>query len=278
MTYTLTYSEAVEGWPSFYSFYPDWMIGMNNYFYTFKGGNLYRHNTNNTRNTFYYNWWSQVGNPSAAFTASRMDTVLNDAPLENKLFKTIDIQGDDVWTVRANSDLAQNFGYIDESWFEKKEQTYFAFIRSESGANPNTGILNRPQRSLNGIGASVSVVTTPITAIKINFSITPSLVDIGTIVSVGDYIYFGYPTPTYCGQITSIVRDYPNGDNYLIINTTIAGGTVPPTQTEFFFFMKNSEAESHGILGHYMVLEMSNGNSSKIELFTVESEVMKSYP
>jgi hypothetical protein len=51
--YTLTYSEGVEGWASFYSFLPDWMIGMNNYFYTFKGGNLYRHNVNNTRNNFY---------------------------------------------------------------------------------------------------------------------------------------------------------------------------------------------------------------------------------
>jgi len=32
--YTLTYDEGVQGWPSFYTFYPDWMIGMNNYFYT----------------------------------------------------------------------------------------------------------------------------------------------------------------------------------------------------------------------------------------------------
>lgn len=267
MTYTLTYSEAVEGWPSFYSFYPDWMIGMNNYFYTFKGGNLYRHNTNAIRNTFY-----------GQFTASTMKTVLNDAPLENKLFKTIDIQGDDVWTISSITDLPQNEGFIDSLWFEKKEQTYFAFIRSESGTNPNTGVLNRPQRSLNGIGESISIVTTPVTSIQINFSITPSLIDIGTIVSIGDYIYFGYPTPIYCGQITGIVRDYPNGDNYLTVDTTIAGGTVPPSQVQFFFFMKNSEAESHGLLGHYMTLEMSNGNTSKIELFTVESEVMKSYP
>ncbi len=36
MNYTLSYSEGVQGWTSFFSFYPDWMIGMNNYFYTFK--------------------------------------------------------------------------------------------------------------------------------------------------------------------------------------------------------------------------------------------------
>ena len=51
--YTLTYSQSSKGFPSFYSFYPDWMIGMNNYFYSFKGGNLYRHNVNETRNNYY---------------------------------------------------------------------------------------------------------------------------------------------------------------------------------------------------------------------------------
>ena len=49
---TITYSEAVKGFPSFYSYIPDYIMGMNNYLYTFKGGNLYRHNTNNTRNNF----------------------------------------------------------------------------------------------------------------------------------------------------------------------------------------------------------------------------------
>lgn len=56
---TLTYSPMVQGWPSFYSYNPDWMIGMNNYFYSFKGGNLYRHNSNSLRNTFYTEWCLQ---------------------------------------------------------------------------------------------------------------------------------------------------------------------------------------------------------------------------
>jgi len=84
MEYTLTYSDSAAGWPSFYSFIPDWMIGMNNYFYTFKGGNLYRHNVNTNRNTFYYEWWLQLGNPDGAFTPSRVTSVFNDVPLEKK--------------------------------------------------------------------------------------------------------------------------------------------------------------------------------------------------
>ena len=51
--YTLTYNEGVKGFPSFYSYYPEYMVGMNNYFYTFSGGNIWRHNTNTTRNEYY---------------------------------------------------------------------------------------------------------------------------------------------------------------------------------------------------------------------------------
>ena len=29
---TLSYSQSTEGWPSFYSFNPEYMIGMNNFF------------------------------------------------------------------------------------------------------------------------------------------------------------------------------------------------------------------------------------------------------
>ena len=50
---TLTYSPSSKGWPSFYSFIPEYVQGMNNYLYTFKNGQLYRHNTNETRNNFY---------------------------------------------------------------------------------------------------------------------------------------------------------------------------------------------------------------------------------
>jgi hypothetical protein len=64
---TLTYSEGVGGWVSFYSYEPDWMVGMNNYFYTFRGGNLYRHSTNALRNNFY----------GVQYT-SRMKSVFND--------------------------------------------------------------------------------------------------------------------------------------------------------------------------------------------------------
>ena len=37
---TLSYSDGVKGWPSFYSFLPDYLIGMNSFFYSFHQGQL----------------------------------------------------------------------------------------------------------------------------------------------------------------------------------------------------------------------------------------------
>ena len=259
--YTLTYDEGVQGFPSFYSYHPDWMIGMNNYFYTFKGGNLYRHNVNSVRNNFYgvqYN--------------TTLQSVFNDMPLENKLFKTVNLEGDDTWAATLRTDI-QNSGFIEADWFEWKEQVYYAFVRN-SGTVP-AGLDEYALRSLNGIGRSTSVVGTGDT---INF---PLSFQIKNIMSIGDMLYFALPpydTPQLAGQILSITYDPLNGINQVVVDTTTPGAVPIPIQDAYFLFIKNAVAESHGVLGHYCVFDITNTNTNKINLFAVESEVMKSYP
>lgn len=273
MTNTLTYSEQAKGWPSFYSYHPDWIVGMNNFLYTFKGGDLYRHNVNSLRNTFYEQYWTKVGDPGLAFTPTNLQSVINNVPLENKLFKTLNLEGDTTWDAQMITDL-QFTGFIQASWFEKKEQSWYGFVRN-SGSVPASPA-QYPLRSLNGIGRSYQVTS----GSTIDFSINP-LVDIGSVISIGDYLYFALPpytTPQLAGQVTSIIRDYPNGLNRIQINTSIPGSVPIPIQDAYFLYIKDSVAESHGVLGHYCVFTLENSQSSKIELFAVESEVMKSYP
>jgi hypothetical protein len=258
--YTLTYEgKRVKGWTSFYSFIPDFMIGMNNYFYTFKGGDLFRHNVNNLRNNFY---GIQYG--------SSLTSVFNESPIDNKLFKTIAIQGTNAWSLTMTSDV-QTSGTIDETWFEKKEQVWFAFMRN-SGETP-AGDDEYVLRSVNGISTSSTVDTTTPTAVLINFNIA---VQVGGIISVGDNLYFGFPAPTYCGQVTAININLPNGLNQLVVDTTV--GNLPPSGIEYFFYIKSAIAESHGILGHYGRFVITNSSTEQVELFAVQSDVMKSYP
>lgn len=273
MNYTLSYSEGVAGWVSFYSYNPDWMIGMNNYFYTFKGGNLYKHNVNASRNTFYQPWWNIVDGiiPSPnAFTPTSIQTVFNTAALENKLFKTINIEGDAPWGATLETDL-QVSGFIDQGWFEKKEAAYFAFVR-------NNSVGQFALRSLNGIGNSLTVTGAGTNTAQVNFSINP-LISIGNIISIGDYLYFGANTQL-AGLVVDVIVDYPAGINRIIVNNNMLSPlTVPiPGNVNYFLYVKNSVAESHGVLGHYCTTTLSNSFNSKIELFAVEANVMKSFP
>jgi hypothetical protein len=240
------------------------MIGMNNYFYTFNKGNLYRHNTNVVRNNFYGVQYS-----------STIKSVFNDAVLENKLFKTVAIQGDDVWEASLITDI-QDTGFVDPNFYEKKEQVYFAFVRN-SGNSPATPS-EYALRSLGGIGRSTTVV------IGVGATIFfPNNISLGSIMSIGDYLYFAtppnYDTPILAGQIVDIVQDLTTaGGNYIEIDTTIPGTSPIVGLTPYFLYMKNSVAESHGVLGHYCVFTLYNENTSKVELFHFQSDVMKSYP
>jgi hypothetical protein len=264
MEYTLTFSESSKGFPSFYSFIPDTMVGMNNYFYTFKGGNIYRHNTNELHNNFYGTQYP-----------SRIKSVFNDVPLENKLFKTINLEGDARWSATLITDI-QTTGYIESDWFEKKEGTFFAFVRNsgEVPAEADEYVL----RSVNGIGDSNAVVIDGTTT-TYNFSVSP-LISIGSIISVGDYIYYievGGTSVLLGGVVTEINIDLQNSINNIVVDTSTIGDN-PTTDTPFVMYIKNAVAESHGVLGHYCVFELENNDTNKVELFAAEAEVMKSFP
>jgi fumarate reductase subunit C len=266
---TLTYSPAVQGWPSFYSYNPDWMIGMNNYFYSFKGGNLYRHSSNNARNTFYEQWCLQNIPALDPFSPTTLKSVINDLPLENKLFKTMDLVGDAPWAATMTTDL-QYSGFIDQSWFEKKEATWFAFVR-------NNTIGELALRSVNGIGNSILVQGGGTSSCFINFSISP-LISIGNIISIGDYVYFD-TIPNFGGQVLSVNVNLAQGINQIEIDNAMINPLSVPiiSNVEYFFYVKNSVAESHGVLGHYCLFELSNNYDTKVELFATESELMKSF-
>lgn len=276
---TLTYSESVNGWPSFYSFQPEFMIGMNNYFYTFKGGNLYRHNSaSSNRNTFYLDYWTRLNNPGAAFSPSYISGVFNESVLENKLFKTIVIEGTEAWELTdANTDSYQQ-GYIDLSWFEKKESSYFSFIRNVYGdQSPISAQVNF--RNLSGIGNSVSVgIGLP--SIAINFSINP-LVTFSSL-SVGDYMLFYENTEVkVAGVVSAININYPLGINQIIVTqavTPFGNSVLIPGNVNYFLYAKNFESESQGILGHYSTFTLTNYSNGAVQLFTIGAEVMKSFP
>ena len=246
MEKTLSYSEYVQGWTSFFSYIPEMMIGMNSYFYTFKNGNLYRHNTNEVRNNFYDTQYT-----------SKVTAVFNFETNVVKNFNTIILNSDDSWDVDVFTDLST--GSIDRTYFEFKEGDFFAYIRS----NANTKDLNL--RSTQGIGKPISVNSTVPTAVVVTFGF-----DLGSIVSIGADAYTNnLGVPKKLGKITA------KTNTTITINTT--GGNIPLV-TDFIFYFQNAVAESYGVRGYFMNIELENVNTNRVELFSVGSSIFKSFP
>tara|TARA_R100000900_G_scaffold132509_2_gene108936 strand:+ start:7693 stop:8478 length:786 start_codon:yes stop_codon:yes gene_type:complete len=257
---TLTYSndKRTPGWPSFYSYIPDYMKGLNGFFYTFKNGELYRHNTNETRNNYYNVQYS-----------SSIKSVFNPEPtLSIKLFKTMSYESDDKWSVTLTTDL--NAGSMLGTYFEQKEGEWFTYIRSNSGA------VNWKLRSAQGIGIA-QAVSGPTSAREIKFA-----EPIGNIVNIGDIVYVStnnggvYTTPVLASAIIA------KTSNSITIDVSQNPPPVPPLANpqagDAILAYKDSVAESNGARGYYMEFNMTNDSTSAVELFSVGSSVMKSYP
>jgi hypothetical protein len=186
------------------------------------------------------------------------------------------LKGDDAWSASVYTDTP-NEGWVDVSWFQKKEFNWFSFIRNSGQANPLDEFF---MRAVNGIGRSASI-SGPQNAMVIGFSTSP-YISIGSNLSIGDYVYYALPpysTPQLAGVVTAINIDIPNGVNNIVVDATISGTTYPiPIQNPMIMYAKNTVAESHGVLGHYCVFELENTNTNKVELFLVEGEVMQSFP
>jgi len=224
------------------------MTNMNNFLYTFKSGELWKHNTNATRNSWY----------GAASDPSTVTVVFNDAPSESKMFKTLACETDSPWKTTITTDL--NSGVMEASYFELKEGDYFTYIRR----NPDT--VDYKALSTQGIGNASAVTLVAAATYRIDF-----LFDIGSIISVGDLIYtVPSGTALVSGQVTNVTSNS-------VTIVMVLGGTVPAAGN-FIMFVKNAVAESYGARGYYMQVLMENTSSSAVELFAISSQVFKSYP
>ena len=262
-SYTVSYSSKVKGFPSFYSYIPQNMIGMNNRFYSFDNGALYLHNSDNVNHSNFYG----VDNDTT------ISTVINQSPLENKVFKTINIEGTKAWDVTIQSEQ-QLTGYIDKEWFDKKEGSFFAHIRNTGGDAAVSEDL--PIRSMTGLSQTINngqFFSTGTLTFAAGFDVSSA--------SVGDMMYFA-PAPytefTQLGLIATISFLTTGHPIITYYNTTGSGVHPANNSNPFIMVSKSSMAESHGIIGNYAEIVLTNSETTAQELYAIESEVMASKP
>ena len=238
--YTITYSPKLSGWTSYHSYLPEWMVSMNNYLYSFKNGNLYKHNSNITRNSYY-----------GVLYPSKITTIFNTEPAQTKSFKTIATNSTTAWETDILSD--QGEGHIDADWYDLKEGTWYGYIRRPANNN------DLSYTSAQGIG---NVTTYAAGLLTFSFNI-------GDIISTGDKLYWvNAGVLTLIGTITAHTAT--------TVSVSVTG--TAPTNGSFILYEKSPVAESSPTRGTYLSVEFTNSDTDYTEMYMVTSDVFRSYP
>ena len=233
---TITYSDNSGGWTSFWNYYPDWMIGLSNVFYSWKDGSLYQHNKTDTRCIFY-----------GVQVSSIVKTIFNEDPFTTKMFKSVSLDSTSPWTATLNTDL--DLGSIASTEYVEKEGTWFGYARASSSTSNSLNLL-----STQGVG---SISTVSGATATFGFNIT-------TRLGVGDRLYVNN---VFIGTIVSATAT----------TITITGGVFTGLAGGYVRIEKNSIAESYGLRGYYMGIELEITSQSEVELFSISSSLFKSY-
>lgn len=218
---------------------------MDNNYYTFKGGELYKHYSNNTRNQYY----------GGAAATSTVTSVFNDAPTEAKMFKTVQLNSNRAWSTDIITDMTT--GFIDSTAYTLKEGDYYAYIKRVAG-NTDLSLM-----SAQGVGEVTIVAGTSPGSLTLTFNF-----DIGSIIAVGDKLYRDNSGIELIGTITGLTNT----------TITVAVSSITPVASNFILYLKDAQAESYGSRGYYMELKLTYAGTDGVELFSIDSEIFKSFP
>lgn len=240
--YTISHSEYVKGWTSFWSYIPDWMARMDDQFYSFKNGQLWMHNDtdNLLRNNFY-----------GEQQASSVKTVINEAMEDDKVFKTLVTESDQKWAASIITNYTA--GQLQANEFTTHESRQFTFLRQNEDDTDTGG------HAVQGIG-----VIQQVSGLNITYRQLPNM------VNITDRLYqINSDTQELIGEITAINRQTKT--------ITVASITVTPVVGRYTYARKNSRADGAEIRGRYMEVLLSNSDPIPGELMAVGTNAVKSY-
>ena len=180
---TLTFDESVKGWVSFMDYIPSFMFSLKNKFYSTTSGDIYEQFSNIVdRNSFYGTTYN-----------SSVTLVHNPKPSMSKVFKTINYEGSDGWTVTSQitseSDIGNPIlsflqGTYDSSvpprtgtaasgpgsvaprryaGFAKKEGKYHGKIVNGTGVKSREIIFGNDMTGIKGYFSTVTITTDKVT-------------------------------------------------------------------------------------------------------------------
>jgi len=283
---TLSFDEAVSGWPSLYSYKPEQIFSIQNNFYTAYEGKLYRHYANSQpdgtivkRSNFY-----GVQYPST------ISFVVNSSPATFKSFQTIGYEGTSGWQVSSYTSDLTGEKELNSSWSNSFDLTsgIKSYYEGEYVISESTGISSQSSTTttinLNNVtglipvGALVSGEGVPDNTTVVSFTPSSSSVIVNQNVNVAQFVLLNFyivvdrvSYNTAFNTTDPALPRYYAGFN-LKENKYVANlvNSSKPTQGEIIFGNQIS-----GIKGFYANVKLSTDNTTNLggekQLFNVST-------
>lgn len=239
VTNTLAYSTTKELWLTRYSFTPEMYANLHNRFLSFYNGQIYNHNTNDTRNNFY-----GVQYNSTATVVSKAD------PSMVKVFNALSLEGNDTWSATvSNSEQTTD---ITEAMYEEREGMYYSVIPNDTTADSTSNTSHKIV-----LGEVESVTGQALNVVK--FTSRVSNLPFG----LGDSIY----------------RLLDDQDQYLGVTVTEiidrktirVSGTLTGQIGSTLMAVSNNAINGDKMRDYYAEIKLTNDSTGAVELFAVNT-------
>ena len=174
---TLSFDELINGWVSFYAYKPSQMFSVMNNFYSTQYSNLWKHYVSSANVTSFYG--VELG--------SNITFVFNMDSSKNKVFQTVNYEGDSGWQVDYFISDATGYDFTSSGWeqfndssqpvlsyiagtyvengityhsgFNRKENKYYANLINTSTAQPGEVVFGGQVSGIKGRFATVKFST-----------------------------------------------------------------------------------------------------------------------
>lgn len=175
--YTLAFDELINGWVSLYAYKPTEMFSLKNDFYSIEYANIWKHYSDAVNVTSFYG--TELG--------ANITFVFNAQPSINKVFQTVNYEGDNGWQVDSFISDPTGYDFTTESWeqfndsiqpvlsyvagaytengvtyragFNRKENKYYANLINTSTAQPGEVVFGESVSGIKGRFATVKFST-----------------------------------------------------------------------------------------------------------------------
>lgn len=241
----IAYSEENKGWTSFYTYSPEGLENVLGNFFSFKDGQLFKHNSDQVLRNSFYN----------TATPSKISLIINDAPNDRKVINSIILQGSTPWrtVLKAYIDNLDTTieTAIETTDFVQKEGIWYAYTRK------GTNVSDYDTKAAYGIGQIKNI-----TGSNVRVDYIPDNLSEGDSIIKYDGVSF-----TTIGTITNLT-------NTTMALSSVAGLSV----SDFIFGYKDPKHEGSRLRGYAIRADLTNSTySNNIELFSVDYEVIKSF-